>query len=140
MGNNHYLNILFQVGKSLFLVSSEYVSDIQYIPDSVTELPKAPLYMRKTCNSFGRVITMIDIGLLLGVKENTCPGKLIILNPPTKGIMVDNVLSVEHTEQFKEIEKSFAVPPIIKNFYVRTGRKEIILEVDIPNLLHRTTQ
>ena len=113
MENNGYLNVLFQIGDSLFMVSSEYVSDIQYIPDSVMAMPKEPEFMQKNCNSYGRIITMIDMKLLLHLNKNTNPKMLVILNPPLKGLMVDNVLSVEPPKMFQKAEISFASPPII---------------------------
>lgn len=141
-----YPNVLFRVNNYPFLVSGEYVSDIQNVPDTVITLSKSqPL--EKMCLSFGRIVYLIDINEILGIRAAdrddkcgvSCKKKIIIFNgEPLKGILADEVFSVEKTESFYRIEKKCAMPDTIKNYYVFQKTNEVVMELDLNFLRAKT--
>lgn len=73
--------ILFRIKDNFFTISCECISDMQPAPKTVTHLPKAPEFVCGTFQSFGRVITLFDLTMLLGfcnVPEEI-PNKTVII-------------------------------------------------------------
>lgn len=98
--------VIFKLNKEQFAVETDKV---QSINDSmeITNVPKAPDYIKGLVNLRGNVLSLLDINLLLDVpKTEGCQDNIIILDMENElvGISVDQVEEVLDVEE-DSIEK-----------------------------------
>lgn len=99
--------ILFRIKDNFFTISCECISDMQPAPKTVNHLPKVPEFVCGSFQSFGRVITLFDLTMLLGFCNVPAeiPNKTVIIlkSSPFKGILVDEILSVVPADQIAPV-------------------------------------
>lgn len=99
--------VVFKLGDEQFAVET---SKVQGINDTmkITEVPKAPAYIRGLINLRGNIISLLDINLLLNISKSTedSQNNIIILKMEEEqvGITVDEVEEVLDIEEYM-IEK-----------------------------------
>jgi len=133
----------------MFIVSTEYVSDMIRLPDEITPDPSTEDYITGMTTSHGRVVTIIDLVKLLGLNTGNGgegavtdagaqPQSLMILKgTPVRGILVDRLLSVEPAENFEKSEKNFFRRNSVKGVYIHSRTNKIVMEIDIEHMLSR---
>ncbi|GAB6183574.1 chemotaxis protein CheW [Thermodesulfovibrio hydrogeniphilus] len=132
--------ITFLIKKEAFGLPLQSVKEIVRYPE-ITEVPRAPAYLRGLTNLRGTIVPVIDsrVKLNLPVTEVTDHTRLIILETGTTptGIIVDKVKGVVEFEA-SEIEEppSIVSSGIDKKFIsaVIKSKDEIIMELDLESL------
>lgn len=134
-----YPHVLFRVKDSLFSVSSEYVTDMLSMPDRISSPHQERGIVRGMFQSFGRVISVLDTGMLLGICDAPADttGKLVLVlqQRPYKGLMVDEILSVLSPESIKSIENSSLSCDFIAGAFESGQAPDIFLEINVDRLL-----
>lgn len=106
--------IIFQLGQEQFAVKTEVVENITDMME-VTKVPMAPSYIKGLINLRGNVISLLDLNLLLDVKNDKKQESIIILRIDEEKVgvavdVVDEVLDVDSSiiENYEENrEKSY---------------------------------
>jgi purine-binding chemotaxis protein CheW len=100
--------IIFQLGQEQFAVKTEVVENITDMME-VTKVPMAPSYIKGLINLRGNVISLLDLNLLLDVKNDQKQESIIILRIDEEKVgvavdVVDEVLDVDSSiiENYEE--------------------------------------
>jgi purine-binding chemotaxis protein CheW len=92
----------FYVGNALFGMDILKVQEINKILD-MTSVPQAPKYVKGILNLRGQIVTIIDLGIKLGLSEIEIgpDTRNIIVNSKNEyiGFIVDSIGDVERTSQ-----------------------------------------
>ncbi len=139
-----YPRILFRVKDSLFSISSEYVTDMLPVPDRISGPRRERGIVRGMLQSFDRVISVLDAGMLLGLcnAPSDTTGKLLLVlrQRPYKGLMVDEILSVLSPERIRPIENSSLRCDFVTGAFESEQAPDIFLEINIDRLLKRCAE
>lgn len=137
--------VLFYINKTYFIISCKYVLDIERIEDN------AELFYRDSsvcglCNSYGRIITTVNLGGLLQLKPDAVTGKkgmeyagcrefILLQCSPLKALLVEHVVALVSFEEFIVKPRIPFVNQVVKGIYVTKESGDIVFELDIPYLL-----
>ena len=128
--------VVFRLGEEHFAVETERVTGINVMM-TVTRVPKAPSYIKGLSNLRGRIKSLVDINLLLNLKDDTKQDNIIILKVEDEeiGISVDEVEEVLDIDE-KSIQKveSNANKQYIKG--IINIDDKLLTIIDIDNLLN----
>lgn len=143
-----HLYIIFNIADTLFTVSSQYISDIQYIPDNITRLSHSPDYC-SVGNSYGRVVDMLDLEAMMyhfpkndisqtDFEKSAISSKkmlVILFGEPFRGLLVNQIYSIEQKHNLRIIERNAFITDYIDNVYLHKLTGRIIMELNIPRIL-----
>ena len=128
--------VVFRLGEEHFAVETERVTGINVMM-TVTRVPKAPSYIKGLINLRGSIKSLVDINLLLNLKDDTKQDNIIILKVEDEeiGISVDEVEEVLDIDE-KSIQKveSNANKQYIKG--IINIDDKLLTIIDIDNLLN----
>lgn len=128
--------VVFRLGEEHFAVETEKVTGINDMM-TVTRVPKAPSYIKGLINLRGSIKSLVDINLLLNLKDDTKQDNIIILKVEDEeiGISVDEVEEVLDIDE-KSIQKveSNANKQYIKG--IINIDDKLLTIIDIDNLLN----
>lgn len=140
--------IIFKMFDEFFAINVIKVLHILEM-QKITEVPKAPSYMKGVMNLRGEVIPIIDSHKKLGhdtfltVTKNTCI--LVLEIQPSKDEMIKLGLLVDHVDEVIEIKKDTILPPptignsfkseYITGMYQKT-EAQFVMVIDIDKLLN----
>lgn len=147
-----FLFVLFYIGESLFTISSQYISDIQPFINNTAALPKTPRCIKGIYNSFGRIVTVIDLEQLLKLHSNTVLqniGKkfepadsktlIILKGEPLNGLITTQIHAVEKPEIFhtnySAMGKNAFLTDFVRNVYANNITGQPVIELDIPKII-----
>ena len=87
--------IIFRLGSEYFATETEKIQNISDIMQ-ITKVPTAPSYIKGLINLRGSIIPLVDIGMLLNIKNQSENQNIIILKLDEEevGIAVDEVIEV----------------------------------------------
>lgn len=128
--------VIFKLKDEQFAVETEKVESINDTME-ITKVPNAPAYIKGLINLRGIIISLLDLNLLLNVKNHESEQENIIilkLEEELVGITVDNVdevidINSEMVEKIDEENKKDYIKGVI-NF-----KDRIITLIDIDKLL-----
>lgn len=127
--------IIFQLGQEQFAVKTEVVENITDMME-VTKVPMAPNYMKGLINLRGNVISLLDLNLLLDVKNDKKQESIIILRIDEEKVgvavdVVDEVLDVDSSiiENYEENREKLYIDGVV-NF-----KDRIVTLIDADKLI-----
>lgn len=128
--------VVFRLGEEDFAVETSKVQNISNIRN-VVRVPKAEPHIKGLINLRGNIISLIDINLLLDIKNSECSdGSMIIIDIENEeiAISVDKVKEVLDVDE-KEIQKldSDNIKEYVKGIINLKGK--IITIIDLNTLL-----
>ena len=87
--------IIFRLGSEYFATETEKIQNISDIMQ-ITKVPTAPSYIKGLINLIGSIKPLVDIGMLLNIKNQSENQNIIILKLDEEevGIAVDEVIEV----------------------------------------------
>ena len=87
--------IIFRLGSEYFATETEKIQNISDIMQ-ITKVPTAPSYIKGLINLSGSIKPLVDIGMLLNIKNQSENQNIIILKLDEEevGIAVDEVIEV----------------------------------------------
>lgn len=87
--------IIFRLGSEYFATETEKIQNISDIMQ-ITKVPTAPSYIKGLINLRGSIKPLVDIGMLLNIKNQSENQNIIILKLDEEevGIAVDEVIEV----------------------------------------------
>lgn len=129
--------VVFKLGEEHFAVETERVQSINDMM-TITEVPKAPKYIKGLINLRGNIKSLVDIHLLLNMQSNDEQNNIIILKVKEEeeiGITVDEVEEVLDIEE-KNIQKTDNKQDkqYVKGIVNQNGK--LLTIIDIDNLLN----
>jgi purine-binding chemotaxis protein CheW len=129
--------VVFKLGEEHFAVETERVQSINDMM-TITEVPKAPKYIKGLINLRGNIKSLVDIHLLLNMQSNDEQNNIIILKVKEEeeiGITVDEVEEVLDIEE-KNIQKTDnkQEKQYVKGIVNQNGK--LLTIIDIDNLLN----
>ena len=129
--------VVFKLGEEHFAVETERVQSINDMM-TITEVPKAPKYIKGLINLRGNIKSLVDIHLLLNMQSNDEQNNIIILKVKEEeeiGITVDEVEEVLDIEE-KNIQKTDnkQEKQYVKGIVNQNGK--LLTVIDIDNLLN----
>ena len=94
--------VIFKLGEEHFAVETNKILSINDMM-TITKVPKAPAYIKGLINLRGSIKSLVDINLLLNIKNSNKQNNIIILkvNEEEIGIIVDDVEEVVDIEESK---------------------------------------
>ncbi len=124
---------LCMVGAETFALPVTHLREIVLLP-LITRLPFAPAWFLGIAQVRGTLLTVLDLGAFFGVKGESNPGHLAVIEGPQGllGVTLDSVLSCQHIS-YSDMRKAGAE---------RTDRRatlgistDLAVIVDVPRLL-----
>lgn len=101
--------VVFKLGDEHFALETDKVQTIKEIM-SITNVPKAPDYIKGLINLRGSIISLVDLNMLLNVHSHCEQKNIIVLNVNDEeiGITVDEVEEVisVNDEQIQNVESN----------------------------------
>ena len=94
--------VIFKLGEEHFAVETNKILSINDMM-TISKVPKAPAYIKGLINLRGSIKSLVDINLLLNIKNSNKQNNIIILkvNEEEIGIIVDDVEEVVDIEESK---------------------------------------
>jgi purine-binding chemotaxis protein CheW len=126
--SNHIIEMAtFYVGTALFGMDILKVQEINKILD-MTAVPQAPEYVKGILNLRGQIVTIIDLGIKLGLSgiEIGPDTRNIIVNSKNEyiGLIVDRIGDVERTSEDKIEPPPANINGITAQFFEGVYKKE----------------
>jgi purine-binding chemotaxis protein CheW len=125
--NNVIEMATFYVGTALFGMDILKVQEINKILD-LTAVPQAPEYVKGILNLRGQIVTIIDLGIKLGLPgiEISPDTRNIIVNSKNEyiGLLVDRIGDVERTSEEKIEPAPANINGITAQFFEGVYKKE----------------
>jgi purine-binding chemotaxis protein CheW len=95
-------HVIFRVEKERYGLPLAAVREVVVPPERFTRVPRAPPAVRGVMNLRGRVVTVVELGPLLGLPEgSTVPARVVLLDRGRRdlGLLVTEVEGVESIER-----------------------------------------
>ncbi|HET9449239.1 MAG TPA: chemotaxis protein CheW [Aggregicoccus sp.] len=95
-------HVIFRVEKERYGLPLAAVREVVVPPERFTRVPRAPPALRGVMNLRGRVVTVVELGPLLGLPEGaTPPARVVLLDRGRRdlGLLVTEVEGVESIER-----------------------------------------
>jgi len=135
--------ILFNLGKSLYGIPIEHVSEINKL-EEITVLPKAPKFIEGVINLRGNVVPVIDLRKRFGMEqvERTKKNKIVVVYVSKRlfGVIVDSVYEVLSLPE-ENVEPSLPTASGLKAEFINSIAKfkdNLIIILEITKILKST--
>jgi purine-binding chemotaxis protein CheW len=95
-------HVIFRVEKERYALPLGAVREVVVVPDTYSRVPRAPPAVRGVINLRGRVVTVVELGALLGLKDASAPcQKIVLLDQGRRdlGLLVTDVDGIEPVER-----------------------------------------
>lgn len=95
-------HVVFRVGTGRYALPLSAVREVVVTPELVTRIPRTGPAVTGVINLRGRVVTVVDLRLLLGLPEPTAPApKVLVLDRGRRdlGLGVSEVEGIEHLDR-----------------------------------------
>jgi purine-binding chemotaxis protein CheW len=128
--------VIFRIGEEQFAVETNKVQSISDMME-ITKVPKSPQYIKGLINLRGIIITVLDVNLILEMKESNSEDQNIIildLKDEAVGITVDAVDEVLDIED-SHIEKVYNEKEKVYIKGVINLKDRIITLIDLDKLI-----
>ena len=115
--------LVFKLGEERFAIPLSSVKEVIGLT-SITEIPQVPRFFKGLINLRGKIISVIDLRLKIGLTSSEyCSKKTSIviteIDEITLGVIVDDVQEVASYEMGKEIEENIDVHGKISRDYIQ---------------------
>ena len=127
--------VLFSVGDVVYAIFSKHVLSIEIL-NATTPLVDSPIYVRGITNFRGDMISLIDLRMLFGLPPNVLDGDsremIVVLEVDgvVKGIIVDEIVSVEYVDRMLEMPGLTEMTQYIRNLGKREKDNSTIQIID----------
>ncbi|MCL2081217.1 MAG: chemotaxis protein CheW [Oscillospiraceae bacterium] len=127
--------VLFSVGDVVYAIFSKHVLSIEIL-NATTPLVDSPIYARGITNFRGDMISLIDLRMLFGLPPNVLDGDsremIVVLEVDgvVKGIIVDEIVSVEYVDRMLEMPGLTEMTQYIRNLGKREKDNSTIQIID----------
>ncbi len=131
-------NVIFSLNDIQFMISGKYATDFGTAPEDAIPVPNQSAYITGICNSFGRIVAMVDLASLLGLSRREQKNEMLIfLDQPFQGIgfLVEKIISTEPLSRLRIMEKNPLVNDFILNIYKNDKLKDVILELNVQKII-----
>jgi len=140
--------LIFRLNEKLYTLNSRMITSILIKPEEITFVPNVPHYIEGLIHLRGNVVPLINLKLLLDLKEN---GEVVKDSKESKemavilekdnlllGLLVDQVLSVENINEY---ERTDEIKKVHKDGYVigvAKGQKndQVLLVIDEEKIMN----
>lgn len=95
-------HVIFRVEKERYALPLSAVREVVVPPDAYSRVPRAPQAVRGVINLRGRVVTVVELGALLGLPDGAAPSQKIVLLDRGRrdlGLLVTDVDGIEPVER-----------------------------------------
>jgi purine-binding chemotaxis protein CheW len=95
-------HVIFRVEKERYALPLSAVREVVVSPDAYSRVPRAPQAVRGVINLRGRVVTVVELGALLGLPNPSAPSQKIVLLDRGRrdlGLLVTDVDGIEPVER-----------------------------------------
>lgn len=115
---NYWSGVVFMLNGEQFVAPLSEVSEIMHIP-MLTKVPGARAWLKGIANVRGMLVPVADLQLFFGRRQST--GKrqrILVINGEQSpvGVVVDDVIGLQHFEHGQRVEGEVQVEEVIRPF------------------------
>jgi purine-binding chemotaxis protein CheW len=94
-------HVVFRLGKEHYALPLSAIREVVVPPKRFTPVPRAPAIIRGVMNLRGRVVTVVELGTLIGAGEQESGERVVLLDRGRRdlGLLVSEVEGVESIER-----------------------------------------
>jgi len=142
-GENRCKYLIFTLGQERYGVVLSSVKEVIGLTD-ITSIPQAPPFFKGLINLRGKVISLVDLRVKLGLAELEYQAKrtsviIVEIGETVMGVIVDSVEEVSSYEE-QQIERQLEIQSRISRAYIqgvsKTGDGNMVLLIDIQKVLN----
>ena len=129
--------VVFRLGDRSFGIDLAAVTEILR-PRTATRLPGAPPAVLGLVNVRGRIVTVVDLAVALGLRAQAAPGAVMLVEhgPKLVGAGVDEVLEVQRAREPADEEGGPSAVPSSGTVHALEAHEEgVVVVLDIHDLL-----
>lgn len=133
--------LVFDIHDSFFMIPHNYVLGVQ-CESPIVPLPFAPPYISGVCKSNSKIITVLNLDVLLGLhgtpEECSRPLQTIVVldSKQNIGFLAGRRLSAKSFDPSLRMATNFYIGKFVKNIYTLGGQQGgFAIELNIPQIL-----